>query len=90
VPTSLPVSAHKQVGAVFQKLGSEFEFDRRLRKTSTRQRGLLKASWTAAKRFGAKYALLQRAPISCRLSGSLSPDPGIGIASASCAVKRGA
>jgi len=59
--------------------------------TKTRQRGLLKASWTAAKRLGAKYALLQRAPIACRSSGSLSPEPATGMASANVTTltKRG-
>ena len=56
-------------------------------KIKTRQRGLLKASCTAAKRLGAKYALLQRAPIACRSSGSLSPEPATGMASASCVAK---
>ena len=88
MPTSLPVSAqhthtHTCAALVSTCVAQEFEAVS-ARKTSTRHRGLSKANWTAAKRRGAKYAFEQRAPMACRSSGSLRPEPGTGTASASC------
>ena len=48
-----------------------------------RHRGCVYASCTAANRFGAKYAPLHRVAMLRRSSGSVEPEPGMGIASPS-------
>lgn len=54
-----------------------------LRNMSTLALGFVYANWTAEKRFGAKYAPVQRLAMKLKSKGSLSPLPGTGNASAS-------
>ena len=60
------------------------------RKLSTRDRGVEKASWMAAKRRGAKNELEHWLAMQCRLMGSFPPPlaAGDGSASQSCAGKH--